>query len=111
LRSVGNILKDIGQNLPKAHPIEIKRPAILQNILADVQESEMVSRVEPEKILKLTRAERPVTFDVATLTRINSNDEGTRLGYEMGKEDETRDDAGGMSEGEEDLFEAFDEDD
>jgi hypothetical protein len=110
LRSVANILIQLEGTIPKAQPIEIKRAPVLQMILANVEEQEQVRSVEPEKILRLTRAERPVTFNVASLTRINANDEGARPGYEMGNELDTREDAGAMSEGEEDLFEAFEED-
>ncbi len=93
LRTLAGILNEIKDSSPKAVAIKLERRPVLQDILLNVQAEERVNKVEPEKIYKLTRAERPITFDVASLTRINTNDEeNVRHDIELGKELENRED-------------------
>jgi|SRR5579885_810091 len=100
LRTITGILLNLEKSTPKVVPIKIEKPIDLNNFLTKVETEEKVKNVEPENILKLTRAERPISFDVAVLTRVNAEDESSiRQDIELGKESELREDE---SEGESD---------
>ena len=87
LKNIENILSEMEATRPNVEPFEIKRDPVLRNIVSENDEKEFVKGISEPKILTLTRALKPLTLDVAELSRrISDTDDGANKIY--GENDE-----------------------
>lgn len=87
LREIGNILPKILDSRPNVVPIQVTNKPILDMVKQENDDQIKVKTIIPENIVKLTRAQQQVSFDVASLNRAAEKEE-LRIETVTGEEEE-----------------------